>query len=111
MIMKKISAVLLCAMLVLLTNACTKKEYDSFGNIAGSVYDVDTKTLVEGVTITLTPSSKNTYTGSAGQFEFHDIEAGQYKVHAQKGDKYNSVNVNVNPGETTSVDIVLVIPR
>lgn len=107
--MKKVLATLMLgAAIVLLASACTKTQYDLFGNISGTVIDVDTGEPVQHATVTLSPTSKNTYTGMDGMFEFHDLEAQQYTVTVQKtGYWANRKIVNVNPGETTNVSLVM----
>lgn len=106
--MKKIllSAVF-CLALAGLTS-CTHTEYDLFGNISGTVIDVDTGEPIQQATVTLSPTSKNTYTGLDGQFEFHELESQQYTVTVQKtGYQANRKLVNVNPSETTNVALVM----
>lgn len=98
----------MCVALILLANACTKTQYDLFGNISGTVIDVDTGEPIQQATVTLSPTSKNTYTGMDGQFEFHELDAQQYTVTVQKtGYWANRKIVNVNAGETTNVALVM----
>ncbi|MBQ6097315.1 MAG: carboxypeptidase-like regulatory domain-containing protein [Bacteroidales bacterium] len=105
--MKKLLSVLLCLAFAGLTS-CTHTEYDLFGNISGTVIDVDTGEPVQQATVTLSPTSKNTYTGLDGQFEFHELESQQYTVTVQKtGYQANRKLVNVNPSETTNVALVM----
>lgn len=88
--------------------ACSPVEYDHFGNISGTVIDVDTGEPVQQATVTLSPTSKNTYTGMDGMFEFHELEAQQYTVTVQKTDyQANRKIVNVEAGETTNVALVM----
>ena len=105
---KTITFLSVCVALLLLASACTRTEYDLFGNISGTVIDVDTGEPVQQATVTLSPTSKNTYTGMDGQFEFHELEASQYTVTVQKtGYQANRKLVNVNAGETTDVALVM----
>ncbi len=94
--------------LALIFSACKKEETDSFGNIAGTVLDEETGAPVQGATVTLNPTSINIFTGSNGQFEMQEIEAGQYTIQSTKdGYEPNRLIVNVTAGKTTRADFVL----
>ena len=94
--------------LLMLASACTQTEYDLFGTISGTAIDVDSGEPVQQATVTLSPTSKNTYTGMDGQFEYTNLEAQQYTVTVQKtGYQSNRKIVNVNAGETTNVSLVM----
>ncbi|MBO2525994.1 MAG: hypothetical protein CW341_09905 [Bacteroidetes bacterium] len=76
--------------------------------MSGTVIDVDSGEPISQATITLSPSSKNTYTGLDGQFEFLDLESQQYTVTVQKnGYETNRKIVNVVAGETVQVSLVM----
>lgn len=107
--MKRIATTLIMGLsILLLASACSKTEYDLFGNISGTVIDVDTGEPIQQAVVTLSPTSKNTYTGMDGQFEYLDLEAQQYTVTVQKtGYQTNRKLVNVNPGESTVVSLVM----
>ena len=62
--MKKILATFAMGIALMLAFACTKTEYELTGNIAGTVIDVDSGEPIQGATVTLSPTSKNTYCGS-----------------------------------------------
>jgi len=88
--------------------ACKPESFDTFGNMSGTVIDVDSGEPISQATITLSPSSKNTYTGLDGQFEFLDLESQQYTVTVQKnGYETNRKIVNVVAGETVQVSLVM----
>lgn len=88
--------------------ACSPVEYDHFGNISGTVIDVDTGEPVQQATVTLSPTSKNTYTGMDGMFEFQELEAQKYTISVQKtGYQANRKDINVNAGETANVTLVM----
>lgn len=107
--MKKILAILVLGIALLgLASSCTKTQYDLFGTISGTVIDVDTGEPVQQATVTLSPTSKNTYTGMDGQFEFTELEAQQYTLTVQKtGYQANRKIVNVTPSEVTIVSLVM----
>lgn len=105
---KKLTSLAICAAIFLLACACTKTQYNLFGNISGTVIDVDTGAPLQQAIVTLSPTSKNTYTGMSGQFEFNELESQQYTITVQKtGYWANRINANVNPGETTNVALVM----
>lgn len=107
--MKKILSILMvAAALLLLTTACTKTQYDLFGNISGTVIDVDTGEPVQQATVTLSPGGKNTYTGTDGHFDFNDVDAQQYTVTVQKsGYEANRKTVEALAGETVNISITM----
>lgn len=91
-----------------LFTACKPESYDTYGNIVGTVIDVDSGEPVQQVTVTLTPTGKNTYTGTDGMFDFPELEAQQYTVTVQKSDyEGNRKIVNVVAGETTNVSLTM----
>lgn len=105
---KTLFTLLVCAVMLFFASSCTKTQYDLFGNISGTVIDVDSGEPVQQATVTLSPTSKNTYTGMDGQFEFQELESQQYTVTVQKtGYQANRKIVNVVAGETTNVALVM----
>ena len=107
--MKKIlTSLAVCAAIFMLACACTKTQYDFFGNISGTVIDVDTGEPLQQAIVTLNPTSKNTYTGMSGQFEFNALEPQQYTITVQKTGYWpNRIIANVNSGETTNVAMIM----
>lgn len=107
--MKKIlSALVLCFALLMLGSACTKTQYDLFGNVSGTVIDVDDGEPIGGATVTLSPGGLNTYTGSDGNFDFNDIDAQKYTVTVQKtGYEANRKSVEALAGETVNVSLTM----
>lgn len=98
--------------LLLFANACTKTEYDLMGNISGIVIEIGDDNVsgdpIQGALVTISPTLKNTYTGSDGKFEFKDLEGDQYTVTVQKtGYKTNRVNASVGAGETTKISLTM----
>lgn len=94
---------------IVVISACDPVTYDTFGNISGTVIDKDTGEPLDDAYISLTPKSKpNIYSGSDGQFEFRDLEVGQYTVAATKtGYEADRTIVNVIAGETVSASLVM----
>lgn len=107
--MKKILATLVLGLMLLgIATSCTKTQYDLFGSISGTVSDVDTGEPLERANVTLSPTSKNTFTGMDGQFEFQELDAQQYTLTVQKeGYQSNRKLVTVTAGENTRVDLLM----
>lgn len=107
----KLSSVLLAfAMMLCFTTSCNDglTDYNVFCTISGTVIDVDTGEPVPQATVTLSPSGKNTYTGTDGHFEFLDLDALQYTVTVQKsGYQTNRKTVTTIAGGTVDVSLTL----
>lgn len=105
----KIILIVFAFFTAILMTACEPETFDNFGIISGTVIDMDSGEPLDHVLITLTPTGKNSYSGMDGQFEFPEVEAGQYTVQAQKtgysSDRKN--NVNVIGGATVTVSLVM----
>ncbi len=97
-----------CVVLMTFTCACNKIQYDLFGNISGTVIDVDNGEPITQATVTLSPGGLNTYTGSDGHFAFNGIDAQQYTITVQKTDyQANRKIIEVLTGETVNVSITM----
>ena len=81
---------------------------DITGNIVGVVYDAERNEPLQGVSMALTPLGKTTTTSQNGSYSFKDIDAGTYRVQAQKtGYKEDSKSVDVSIGDNASLDFHL----
>ncbi|MBQ7735940.1 MAG: carboxypeptidase-like regulatory domain-containing protein [Bacteroidales bacterium] len=99
---------LLVIVIACLFTACKPESYDTFGNISGTVIDMDSKEAIEGALVTLSPTGKNSFTGVDGYFELKELEAGQYTLTVQKSDyESNRKIVNVVAGETTNESLTM----
>lgn len=90
--------------------SCSEVEYDTFGTISGTVYDYsdESRHPLSTANVTLNPSGKNVFTQADGHFAFANLEPDIYIVQVQKdGYKTNRKNVTVEPGKTTSIDLVM----
>ena len=107
--MKTKSIKLLCMLFsILMLGACAKDEEVFTGNIMGKVTDAVTGEVLQGVTVTITPSGASRTTGSDGYFEFRDLEPKQYEIQARKsGYSTNNKTVTVVTGRDVSGDIQL----
>ena len=84
-----------------------KEEKEYTGSISGIVTDKATGEPIKNAGVELNPSGKKTVTGSDGQFEFVEIELGDYTLIATKTG-YNdgeSSKITVNAGQTSHCDI------
>ena len=82
--MKKFLTLLTIALsLVLISHSCKPKEEEP-GSIYGVVTDKATGEPVKTAGVELSPLGLKTVTGSEGQFEFAELEAGEYKLFVTK---------------------------
>lgn len=63
---------------------CTPVEYDAFTTIIGTVVDADEIIPINGVSVSLSPSGKNTQTDNNGCFQFKELDAQTYTIQVQK---------------------------
>ena len=104
----------ICAMLIALVMmvGCNPVTYEVFATVSGTVVDATTMAPIEGVSVQLSPSSKNMVTGADGRFEFAEVEAIQYTLTVQKtGYSTNRKLVNAIAGETTDVTITMEVKK
>lgn len=105
--MKKI-LILAVICLPILFGSCAKKKVDTSVSIYGTVVDADTHSPIQGVLLTLMPSSKNCYTGSDGSYQFEDLNKQQYTITAQMGGyRTDRKTVNLEAGERQEVTFAL----
>lgn len=83
-------------------------EYNIYGNIKGVVTDYDTNQSIEGASIMIIPGNQTIMSGAEGEFEFVDLDSGQYTLSVQKsGYQANRKIVEVVSGETIQTQIPL----
>ena len=85
--MKKFLTLLTIALsLVIINHSCKPKEEEELepGSIYGVVTDKATGEPVKTAGVELQPLGLKTVTGSEGQFEFNELEAGDYKLFVTK---------------------------
>ncbi|MBR4532265.1 carboxypeptidase regulatory-like domain-containing protein [bacterium] len=81
---------------------------NAYSEIAGQVIDADTGDALENASVSLIPGEYSTMTRIDGSFEFHDLDAMQYTVIAQKqGYVTNRKNVRTIAGEVVNITITL----
>ena len=108
--MKKILFLLLSgAMLMMLSNSCTKKEHDLFATLYGVVSDHETGELIANASVVLSPGGKTKTTGTDGRYEFKDLDPQQYTITVQKtGYQTNRKTVTAVISESTEANIPLI---
>lgn len=105
---KTVISIVIGAVILFISSACTKTQYDLFGNITGIVVDKESGEPLGQVAVTLSSGGLNTYTGSDGHFEFKEIDAGSNKVWVQKtGYQSNNKSIEVLSGETIDISITM----
>ncbi len=89
--------------------SCEPETFNKLGSISGTVIDFHTGEPLDDALITLTPKSKpNIYSGTEGQFEFKEVEEGQYTVAATKtGYEADRTIVNVKAGEIVNASLTM----
>ena len=91
---------------------CEPVTYEVFATVSGTVVDATTMEPIGGVSVQLSPSSKNMVTGADGRFEFAEVDAVQYTITVQKsGYSTNRKLVNAIAGETTDVSITMEVKK
>lgn len=101
---------MLLALLIMV--GCEPVTYDVFATVCGTVVDSETMEPIEGVSVQLSPSSKNTMTTADGRFEFAELDAVQYTITVQKaGYSTNRKLVNAIAGETVETTITMEIKK
>ena len=109
--MKRLSfGIMLLALLTMV--GCDPITYDIFSTVCGTVVNSETMEPIEGVSVVLSPSSKNMVTGADGRFEFAELDAVQYTITVQKsGYSTNRKTVNAIAGETTETTITMELKK
>lgn len=109
--MKKIRCIIVTTMCVLVAwfwASCTKDEVELTGEIYGKITNGQSGEPLNGVSVTITPGGKSTFTGNDGAFSFVGCEPGQYSLQAQKtGFQTNYKQISVVAGETAVGDMAL----
>ena len=103
-----------CAILLalLIMIGCEPVTYDVFATVCGTVVDSETMEPIEGVSVVLSPSNKNTMTTADGRFELTELDAVQYTITVQKsGYSTNRKLVNAIAGETVETTITMEVKK
>lgn len=105
---EKILCLMMMTSCLVLLSCGNDVPVDVTGGIVGTVYDSN-NTPLQGVGMTLTPLGKSTTTGQNGTYAFNDIDAGSYRVQANKsGYLEDTKSVNVSVGDNAILDFHLI---
>ncbi|MDR0981750.1 MAG: carboxypeptidase regulatory-like domain-containing protein, partial [Culturomica sp.] len=94
--------------LILLADCSSKDtEIAEPSSIYGVVSDKATGEPVSSAGVSLSPTGAKTVTGSEGQYEFAELEAGAYKINVTKAGYKDLINwaINVREGKTHKGDV------
>lgn len=106
--MKHFFQIATCLLIGCILVGCSNDETPGFGSIYGIVTDANTRQPVYGATVVLSPGNQSTTTGSNGQYEFIELEPGQYKIQVQAANyQVNSSQISVNAGGQSISDIAI----
>ena len=87
---------------------CTEDATPIFGDVYGTIINSKTGEPVRNAEVILSPTNATTISGNDGHFEFHSLEAGQYKISVSSdGYEGNSRQITVVPGKSTACDMHL----
>lgn len=76
---------------------------NKLGSLTGTVVDFHTGEPLSNVSVYTSPSTQVIYTDASGNFEFKDIEAGEYSVFAKRGGYYSeNILVKIFPQRITA---------
>ena len=105
----KIFLSLFSGMMLLFTlSGCSTTEHDLFCSIHGIVSDASTGNTLANATVNLSPGGRSTVSGNDGQFEFLDLDPGQYTITVQcTGYQTNRKSINAVSSESIRADIPL----
>lgn len=107
--MKRVFRYLVCAFLVIIvaTNCKPKPEEEIPGSIYGTVTDKATGELIKTAGVELRPGGEKTVTGNDGQYEFPEVEEGEYTLVVTKTGytELDNIKVSVKAGQKTPSNI------
>lgn len=102
----KISLIFL--LFAILAVACKPDPVDTTGGISGTIRDAIDNSVIQGASVTLSPSGKTTVTGNDGHYQFMDVELGDYTVSVTKANyESTSQKASVQVGRNTTLDFTL----
>ena len=93
---------------ILFLSGCSSYQYDIFGSVSGTVTDASSGNPLGAAIVTLVPGAATVQTTADGDFQFDNLEEGQYTISAQKdGYQANRKNITIVSTEVTNVVITL----
>ena len=89
----------------LLLTSCSQDDIVMFGGVYGVVRDSATGDGIRNAAVTISPGNYTYTTGSDGQFQFSDLEAGTYTIHCvANGYNANSRQLTIYAGGNSNCD-------
>ena len=86
--------------------ACVEPVIDTFGNVAGTVFDSQSGLPLGGVSVQLTPGGSSQVTTGDGTFQFDNLDIQEYTLTFKRsGYETYQQKVSVKPGLSTSVQV------
>lgn len=87
---------------------CKPDPVDTTGSLSGIIRDAIDNTPLQGASVTLSPSGRTTVTGNDGNYQFADVEMGDYTISISKAD-YESTSkpASIQVGKNTTLDFTL----
>ena len=105
--LRKFLLMLTVAVLGMIAVSC-EEDTPTAGSIYGMISDAETGAPVSGAEVMLSPGNTTTVTGSDGNYELQNLEAGQYKLQVSAaGYILNSRQLTVTEGNATICDMQL----
>jgi TolB protein len=107
----KLKYILLLILLVGISS-CTENTVEPvlYGNISGTVYGPDSKTLISGASVSTSPATSSMVTGADGRFSITNVPTGNYSITVSKTG-YNSTTVSVAVTNSQTAQAVLVLSQ
>ncbi len=104
--MKKKTLLYLAFSLLLIVGSCSEEpiEETAFGTLTGKVVIKGDNTPLPNVKISTTPVSTTVFSDAEGNFEFNEIEIGEYSVQADLAEFITAFEgANIFPGKTSNI--------
>lgn len=106
--MRKKIYLIICLAFISIWHSCKQHEEENLsGTIYGIVSDKATGEPIKSAGVELSPVGLKTITGSEGQFEFNELNPGNYTLLVTKTGyaDYASNTIEVKPGQTAKGDV------
>lgn len=106
--MRKKIYLIICLAFIAIWHSCKQHEEENLsGTIYGIVSDKATGEPIKSAGVELSPVGLKTITGSEGQFEFNELNPGNYTLLVTKTGyvDYASNTIEVKPGQTAKGDV------
>ena len=106
--MKKVILLTSCILLLICTSRCTKKEFDVFATIYGTVIDASNGEPISNVNVSIVGGESKT-TKTDGSYEFSKLDARSYTITASKlGYQNDRKSRKAEAGERIEVNFQLI---